>query len=108
MRQSFETMEVARSLGVAPSTAAIIAGLLSGEVDPDHCRSIEYWALSDLDAPPQYFKVLAAIAKLLGLKNGCVKECEIVKGKEGLYIEYMKGQPTVVWTGGKFLLGKIK
>ena len=108
MRQYFETLEVVRSLGVAPSTASIIAGLLSGEVDPDNCRSVEHWSLADLGAPPQHLQVLAAVAGLLGLKNGCVKECEIVKGKEGLYIEYMKGQPTVVWTGGKFLLGKIK
>ena len=107
MKQDFEMLEVSRSLGVAPSTASVIAGLLSGIVDPDHCRSIEFWYPSTFDAPPQPHKIMAAIAGLLCLKGEDIIEEEFVNGKEGLYLKYHPGQPTVIWTGTKFVLGTV-
>ena len=108
MRQHFSTLDVTRSLGVAPSTGAIIAGLLNGEVNPDNCRSIEYWPFADFGAPPQHEKVMAAIASLLELSTEDVLKLSSPGTRGGFYLRYQENQPTVIWTGVKFLLGTVK
>lgn len=103
----FQVLDVTRALGVAPSTGSIIAGLLNGQVNPDNCRSIEYWPMEALEAPPQGMKVLSAIAGLLD--DGCdVRQCKTVKG-DAWYIEWPYGPPTVIWyvNGNEFVLGGI-
>lgn len=102
MNQQFDTLKVSRLLGVAPSTASIISGLLEGKINPDNCRSIEYWPFADLEAPPQHEKVMAAIASLLELESD-----DVVKGKGFTWLEYMEGQPTIIWTGVKFVIGRV-
>ena len=102
MNKKFEMLEVMRSLGIAPSTASVIAGLLNGEVDPENFRSVEFWFAGTFEAPPQHRKVLAAVAELLGLGEEDVKE----EG-EVMYLEQLTGQPAVVWADGGFSLREI-
>ena len=103
MSKKFDGLEVMRTLGVAPATAGIIAGLLSGTVNPDNFRSVEFWAFSEFGAPPQSKKVLAAIAELLDLDEGDIR----VTKDEVMYLELFPGQPTVVWSDGGFSLREI-
>lgn len=66
MKQSFDTREVMRNLGLAPSTASVVANLLSGNLNPDRCRSIEAWPMKQFgDLPPQPLKILCALSELL-------------------------------------------
>ena len=108
MNKKFEMLEVMRSLGTAPSTAAIIAGLMGGEVDPDNFRSVEFWAFSMLDAPPQHRKVLKAVAELLHLDDQDVKVAYDDEGSELWYVAGFSGQPTVVWYKGEFELRTVE
>ena len=107
MNKKFEMLEVMRALGTAPSTASIIAGLLSGEVDPENFRSVEFWAFSTFDAPPQYRRVLSAVAELLHLDEGDVKVVKDFVGKELWYLAGYGGQPTVTWHEGVFMLRAV-
>ena len=108
MRKRFEMMEVMRALGIAPSTASVIANLMNGTLDPDNFRSVEVWALSDLEAPPQYRKVLAAIAELLELDMEDVRVTMDKDGQEMWYLAGVTGQPTVAWHDGKFMLMELE
>ena len=103
MNRRFNGLEVSRALGVAPATAGIIAGLLSGTVNPDNFRSVEYWSFSELEAPPQHKKVLTAIAELLEIDEGDIR----VTKDEAMYLELFPGQPTVVWSDGGFSLREV-
>jgi hypothetical protein len=107
MNKTFEVSDVMHLLGVAPSTASIIAGLLSGTVDPENFRSVEYWPLSDLDAPPQYMKVLYAISELLSAGHDAVKMVEDYEARELWYVAGFGGQPTVTWYQGAFELRSV-
>jgi len=107
MSKKFELVEVMRALGIAPSTANIVAGLMNGTIDPDNCRSVEFWPLADLDAPPQYRKVLIAIADLLGLECDDVKVVKDFEGSELWYVHGFGGQPTVTWFKGEFQLREV-
>ena len=107
MNKRFETMEVMRALGVMPSTASIIANLMSGKVDPDNFRSIECWAMAEFDVPPPFLKVLTAIAELMELDPGDVKRVEDFEGKPLWYLDGMGGQPTVTWHEGEFTLREV-
>ena len=67
MRHEFDTLEVMRELGVAPSTACVVAGLLNGQTDPDNFRSVQVWAMKQFgNLPPQVDKILTALCQLLG------------------------------------------
>jgi hypothetical protein len=95
MIREFNVLEVTRALGVAPSTGSIIAGLLNGHVNPDNCRSVEYWPMVELGVPPQGLKVLTAIASLLEEADGV----NLLDTEDGprWYIRGLDGQPTVMW-----------
>ena len=107
MRKKFEMVEVMRALGVAPSTASIIANLMNGSVDPDNFRSVEVWAMASLDAPPQFKKVLHAVAELLELDNEDIKSVNDYEGGPLWYLAGMGGQPTVTWYKGEFTLRSV-
>ena len=108
MNKQFEMLEVSRSLGVAPSTAGIIAGLLSGTVNPDNFRSVEFWFASTFGAPPKYQKVLAAVAELLNLDKDDVRVTMDVDDNEVWYLAGFAGQPTVAWFGDHFTLMEME
>jgi len=105
--KEFEMLEIMRALGSAPSTSSIIAGLMNGKIDPDNFKSVEHWAFSDFGAPPQYRKVLSAIAELLHLKEEDVKTVEDFEGAELWYLAGFGGQPTVTWYKGEFELRSV-
>jgi hypothetical protein len=107
MSRKFEMMEVMRALGVAPSTASIIANLMNGRVDPDNFRSVEFWPIATLDPPPQYQKILAAVAELLELDMEEVKVTQDLDGEDLWYLSGMGGQPTVTWHKGQFQLREV-
>lgn len=107
MRKSFAVGEVMRALGVAPSTASIIANLMSGKTNPDNFRSVEVWALESLEAPPQYRKVLRAIAGLLELDSDDIRVALDSEGNELWYLRGAGGQPTVTWSEGEFELRSV-
>jgi hypothetical protein len=52
-------------LGVAPSTADRILGLIEGRINPDNVHGVEVWALQGLNLPVQTTKVLNAINQYL-------------------------------------------
>jgi hypothetical protein len=107
MNQKFEMLEVMRALGVAPSTAGIIAGLLNGKIDPENFRSVEHWPLADLDAPPQHLKVLSAIAELMNVHQDDIRTTKDFEGVELWYLSGFGGQPTVTWYNSKFTLRSV-
>ena len=76
-------------------------------MDPDNFRSVEFWFAGTLEAPPQYRKVLAAIAELLGMEAEDVKMVKNFEGRELWYLAGLGGQPTVTWHEGEFMLREV-
>jgi hypothetical protein len=110
MNKEFTPQQVMKELGVAPSTAGIIAGLLNGNVDPDNFRSVETWALSEFDAPPQTRKVFAAVAELLSLGEDHLRSGQpgipgFSHEEDYIYLDWEPGQPTLIWNGESFSFG---
>lgn len=99
MGKQFETLEVVRGLGVAPSTASVITALLNNHLHPDHYRSLQQWPMRDMGAPAPVVKVMVAIAEMLELEPTEAVQT-LWKGKEPLviYIDHkIEGQPTVIF-----------
>jgi len=99
MRNTFETMEIVRQLGVAPSTGAIITALLNNQLHPDHYKSLEPWPFQDMNCPIPVGKVMIAVCRLLELAPEKAFQT-LWKGDEPLamYIDRgIEGQPTIIY-----------
>lgn len=99
MKRTFDTLEIVRGLGVAPSTGSVIAALLNSQLHPDHYRALEQWPLADMNCPAPVAKVMMAVCQLLDLDPVTTFKT-LWKGNEPLamYIDHgIGGQPTVIF-----------
>jgi hypothetical protein len=96
----FDTLEVMRGLGVAPSTASVLTNLLNGKTDPERARSLEHWALADLEAPPQPYKVIMACCDILGADEvNALQDPDTLDIKRAWVVRKNPEDPTIVWEG---------
>lgn len=100
MKQQFKLSEITGALGVAPSTANLIAGLLNGTLRPDRFTSIDVDPLITFDLPLEYGKIMQCLATLL--------EGQVARlGADPTYPYVDRGDegiPTVILFDRQFLL----
>jgi len=100
----FTTVDVMRSLGLAPSTASVVASLLNGDVDPDNFRSVQVWAMKQFgNLPPQVDKVLVALCSIL--ESDLPTFSSFLEAGKGGIVKFVdlgdQGLPTVIWDEGR-------
>ncbi len=101
MRDQFSLQDVAHALGVAPSTAERIAGLLNGRIHPDKFKSLlDDNPLAQFGTVLEYEKILLCIAYLLNaeVSMGGVVQC-VDRGDDKV--------PTVLLHDKEFIIAPV-
>ena len=104
MNKRFDLKEVSSALGVAPSTAERISGLLNGTINPDSFRSVEAGdPLSQFGVPLQVEKIFNCLAILLeGKVNKIIGPNTL---PDTLFIDRDDLEvPTILYSNEKFII----